>query len=168
MKLPVPNARHGVVWALSLALIGALLLPQAQAQQKFPIKNVAEKKLKQLPAGPLFWRIENFPTLAQAQAAAGETSRGAAKTPVHTHPGSEAFYVLAGRLVPPTRWRVHFSCWASARDEGACSASTPASPAAKAPEPGWHLCMGPPRPVEAAGAAGGCFRPHDSPLGVRS
>ena len=30
-----------------------------------------EKKVKQLPEGPLFWRIENFPTLAQAQAAAG-------------------------------------------------------------------------------------------------
>jgi hypothetical protein len=148
MKLPVPNVRHGVVCALSLGLIGALLLPQAQAQQKFVIKNVAEKKLKQLPAGPLFWRVENFPTLAQAQVAAGETSLAAevsgkvwlftlgprggttpggtrvteigpvpsisapeyllrinhaggppgAKTPVHTHPGSEAFYVLAGRL----------------------------------------------------------------------
>src|SRR5262245_1456884 len=74
MKLPVPNVRHGVVWALSLGLIGALLLAQAQAQQKLEIKNVAEKKLKQLPGGPLFWRIETLPTLAQAQAAAGETS----------------------------------------------------------------------------------------------
>jgi hypothetical protein len=148
MRLPVPNVRPGVVWALSLGLIGALLLASAQAQQKFEIKNVAEKKLKQLPPGPLFWRIENLPTLAQAQAAAGETSLVAevsgkvwlftlgpkggataggtrvveigpvppisapeyllrinhaggppgAKTPVHTHPGSEAFYVLAGRL----------------------------------------------------------------------
>jgi hypothetical protein len=109
---------------------------------------VAEKKLKQLPSGPLYWRIENFPTLALAQAAAGEASLAAevsgkvwlftlgpkggvtpggskaaetgpvppiaapeyllrinhaggppgAKTPVHSHPGSEAFYVLAGRL----------------------------------------------------------------------
>ena len=148
MKLPVPNVRHGVVWALSLGLIGALLSSHAQAQQKFVINNVAEKKLEQLPAGPLFWRLENFPTLALAQAAAGETSLAAevsgkvwlftlgpkggttpggtrvteigpvppisapeyllrinhaggppgAKTPVHTHPGSETFYVLAGRL----------------------------------------------------------------------
>jgi hypothetical protein len=148
MKLPVPNVRHGVVWALSLGLIGALLSSHAQAQQKFVINNVAEKKLEQLPPGPLFWRLENFPTLAQAQAAAGETSLAAevsgkvwlftlgpkggttsggtrvaeigpvpsisapeyllrinhaggppgAKTPVHTHPGSETFYVLAGRL----------------------------------------------------------------------
>ena len=74
MKQPVPNVRHGVVWALSLGLVGALLLSHAQAQQKFEIKNVAEKKLKQLPAGPLFWRVENFPTLAQAQAAAGDAS----------------------------------------------------------------------------------------------
>jgi hypothetical protein len=126
-----------------------LLTPShAAAQVKFEIKNVAEKKLKQLPTGPLFWRVENFPSLAHAQAAAGETSLAAevsgrvwlftlgpkggttpggtrvaeigpvppisapeyllrinhaggppgAKTPVHTHPGSEAFYVLAGRL----------------------------------------------------------------------
>jgi hypothetical protein len=148
MKLPVHNVRHGVIWALSLSLVGALLFTQAQAQQKFEIKNVAEKKARQLPAGPLFWRIENFPTLAQAQAAAGETSLAAgvsgkvwlftlgpkgrntaggtrvaeigpvppinapeyllrinhasgppgAKTPVHSHPGSEAFYVVAGRV----------------------------------------------------------------------
>jgi hypothetical protein len=125
-----------------------LISSTAAAQGKFEIKSVAEKKLKQLPAGPLFWRVENLPTIAQAQAVAGETSLAAevsgkvwlftlgakggvtpgatkvieigpvppitapeyllrinhafgppgAKTPVHTHPGSEAFYVLAGRL----------------------------------------------------------------------
>jgi hypothetical protein len=134
---------------LSLGMMGVLLIPStATAQPKLEIKSVAEKKLKQLPAGPLFWRIENFPTLALAQAAAGETALAAevsdkiwlftlgakggvtpgamkvveigpvppitapeyllrinhafgppgARTPVHTHPGSEAFYVLAGRL----------------------------------------------------------------------
>jgi hypothetical protein len=149
MKLQGPYARHAAFAALSLSMIGALLPSSpAAAQQKFEIKNVAEKKLKQLPAGPLFWRVEIFPTLAQAQAAAGETSLAAevsgkvwlftlgpnggatpggtrvaeigpvppigapeyllrinhaagppgAKTPVHTHPGSEAFHVLAGRL----------------------------------------------------------------------
>ena len=149
MKLPALDAVRIAALALSLGLTGALLAPSnATAQQKFEIKNVGEKKLKQLPAGPLFWRVENFPTLALAQAAAGETSLAAevsgkvwlftlgpkggatsggskvaeigpvpplvapeyllrinhaggppgAKTPVHTHPGSEAFYVLAGRL----------------------------------------------------------------------
>ena len=29
-------------------------------------------KVKQLPKGPLYWRVENFPTLDQAKAAAGE------------------------------------------------------------------------------------------------
>ncbi|HEY7248527.1 MAG TPA: hypothetical protein VH678_32080 [Xanthobacteraceae bacterium] len=29
-------------------------------------------KVKQLPNGPLYWRIENFPTLERAKAAAGE------------------------------------------------------------------------------------------------
>jgi hypothetical protein len=134
---------------LSLCAIAVLLSPSpAAAQQKFEIKPVAEKKLKQLPAGPLYWRVENFPTLAQARAAEGPHSLAAevagevwlftlgpkggltaggskvaeigpvppviapeyllrinhasgppgAKTPVHSHPGSEAFYVLAGRL----------------------------------------------------------------------
>jgi quercetin dioxygenase-like cupin family protein len=118
------------------------------AQPRFVIKPVAEKKLKQLPPGSLYWRVENLPTLAQAQAAAGPTSlavevagkvwlftlgpsggstSGASKvveigpvppisapeyllriinvggppgvnTRVHTHPGSETFYVLTGRL----------------------------------------------------------------------
>ena len=149
MKLRATAALPAAALALSLCAIGSLLSPSpAAAQQKLEIKPVAEKKLKQLPAGPLFWQVQNFPTLAQAQAAAGPTSLTAevagkiwlftlgpmggsapggsnvaeigpvpviaapeyllrinhaggppgAKTPVHTHPGSEAFYVLAGRL----------------------------------------------------------------------
>jgi len=78
MKLPISNARRVVAMALLLGVTGVLLAPStAAAQQKFEIKNVAEKKLKQLPVGPLYWRVENFPTLAQAQAAAGETSLAA-------------------------------------------------------------------------------------------
>jgi quercetin dioxygenase-like cupin family protein len=118
----------------------------ATAQLALVVKPLAEKKVNELPAGQLVWRIENFPTLAQAQAAAGSTglaaesggkawlftlgaaggsSAGGTKvaeigplplmtatqyllrvneasgppgsiTPVHTHPGSEAFYVLSG------------------------------------------------------------------------
>jgi hypothetical protein len=149
MSLRKSNVGRAVLSVLSLCLLGtSLVMPTANAQQKLEIKSVAEKKLKQLPEGVLFWRVENFPTLAQAQAAAGETSLAAevsgkawlftlgakggataggskiaeigpvpaisapeyllrinhaggppgAKTPVHTHPGSEAFYVLAGRL----------------------------------------------------------------------
>lgn len=131
---------------IGVALALGLTLPAAA--QKFEIKPVAEKKVKQLPSGALYWRLENFPTLAKAEAAAGATSLAAevagkawlftlgekggatrggskvveigpvppinaseyllrinraggapgAKTPVHTHPGSEAFYVLTGRL----------------------------------------------------------------------
>ena len=123
-----------------------MLPSQAMAQPALVIKPLAEKKVTALPAGPLVWRLENFPTLAQAQAAAGDTglvaqsggkvwlftlgaaggaSSGGTKvaevgpipqvvatqyllrineasgppgsvTPVHTHPGSEAFYVIAG------------------------------------------------------------------------
>jgi quercetin dioxygenase-like cupin family protein len=115
-------------------------------QPPLVIKPLAEKQVPDLPAEPLFWRIENFDALAQAQAAAGPwslvaesagkvwlftlgpaggSSAGRTKvtevgpiprivapqyllrineasgppgsiTPVHTHPGSEAFFVLAG------------------------------------------------------------------------
>jgi hypothetical protein len=118
----------------------------ATAQQALVIKPLAEKKVAELPAGQLFWRIENFTSLAQAQAAAGPwalavesvdkvwlftlgpaggSSAGGTKvaelgpiprvvaaqyllrindasgapgstTAVHAHPGSEAFFVLAG------------------------------------------------------------------------
>jgi hypothetical protein len=146
--------------AILLCASGSLFLPStAVAQEKLVIKPVAEKKLERLPTGPLYWRLETFPTLAQAQAAASPTSLAAevsgkawlftlgqkggatpggskvaeigpippitspeyllrinhasgppgAKTPVHSHPGSEAFYVLAGRLGQKTPEGVHYA-----------------------------------------------------------
>jgi quercetin dioxygenase-like cupin family protein len=133
----------------SIAVLAcALCLAQSpnSAPPALVIKPLAEKKVAQLPAGPLVWRLETFAALAQAEAAAGPTglvvqaagtvwlatlgpaggaSPGASKvaevgplpqvvateyllrineasgppgsiTAVHTHPGSEAFYVLAG------------------------------------------------------------------------
>lgn len=136
-----------LIGILAVFTSGLCLLPSsAIAQQALVVKALAEKKVTELPAGPIFWRLENFPTLAQAQAAAGPTglvaesggkvwlftlgaaggsSTGGSKvaevgplpqvmatqyllrineasgppgsiTTVHTHPGSEAFYVLAG------------------------------------------------------------------------
>ena len=137
-----------VLRCCAVATFGFLLLPSMALAQKFEIKSVAEKQIDQLPAGPLFWRIENFPTLADARSAAGPTGLAAevagkawlltlgpkgessaggsevteigpvppitapkyllrinnasgppgAKTPVHTHPGSETFYVITGQL----------------------------------------------------------------------
>lgn len=147
--------------AAGMALSGLLQSSPAVAQSQYVVRPVAEMKIKQLPKGPLYWRIENFATLDQANAAAppfrwnpdtvsydgspwlaaevagkvwlftlgakgGKTAGGtlvaevgpvppitaseyllrvnhgsgppASKTPVHTHPGSEAFYVVAGRL----------------------------------------------------------------------
>jgi hypothetical protein len=147
MRLQKSGVYRVIALALSLCAMGVLLSPAA-AQGKFVIKPVAEKKLKVLPAGPWYWQLENFPTLALARAAEGPTSLAAevagkvwlftlgpkgsatrggtkvaeigpvppvtapeyllrinhaggppgAKTRVHSHPGSEAFYVLAGRL----------------------------------------------------------------------
>lgn len=118
----------------------------ALAQPALVVKSLAEKKVAQLPAGPLFWRLETFPALDAARAAAGPTALVAesagkvwlftlglsgvsspggthvaeigpvppvaapqlllrvneasgppgSNTSVHTHPGSETFYVLAG------------------------------------------------------------------------
>jgi hypothetical protein len=135
-------------WFAALAF-GLLLFASpstAQQQQPLVIKALTEKKVLQLPDGPLFWRLENYPTLAQAQAVAGlwglaaesggkawlfrlgpatvsladgkrvaevgpvprviapeyllrineATGPPGSLTPVHTHPGSEAFYVLSG------------------------------------------------------------------------
>lgn len=160
MKRRIYSVRPAIALALSLCAMSLLLSPSMAAEQKkFVIKPVAEKKLKQLPAGPLYWQLENFPTLAQAQAAAGETSLAAevsgkvwlftlgpkngptrggskvieigplppitapeyllrinhaggppgAKTRVHSHPGSESFYVLAGRLGQKTSDGVHYA-----------------------------------------------------------
>ncbi|MEO5843582.1 MAG: hypothetical protein ABIQ33_01945 [Caldimonas sp.] len=129
-----------------LALGVSLMPPLASAQTALVIKPLVEKKVAALPAGDLFWRIENFAALEQAKAAAGEWSLAAesagkvwlftlgpaaastpsgskvaevgpiarvtaneyllrineasgppgAMTPVHSHPGSEAFFVVAG------------------------------------------------------------------------
>ena len=140
---------------VALCVLAGLWAPSAMAQTgsvgtagagTLVVKALTEKKIAELPAGPLFWRVDSFPTLAQAQAAAGPmglaaesngkawlftlgpaggSSAGGAKmveigplpavtapqyllrineasgppgsiTPVHSHPGSEAVYVLAG------------------------------------------------------------------------
>ncbi|MGA9801730.1 MAG: hypothetical protein WBQ46_00635 [Terriglobales bacterium] len=61
-KFVVPRV---IILALSLCAMAVLLSPpRAAAQQGYVVKPVAEKKVKQLPAGPLYWMVENFPTLA--------------------------------------------------------------------------------------------------------
>jgi hypothetical protein len=144
------------ILAVGALVLGAILLSSAvAAQQGLPagslaIKVLTEKKVAALPAGRprLYWRIENFSSLAQAQAVAGPTglavesggkvwlfklgnkggsSAGGTKvteigplppvtaseyllrinepsgplgstTIVHTHPGTEALYTVAGEL----------------------------------------------------------------------
>jgi quercetin dioxygenase-like cupin family protein len=143
------GGRRGVILALALGTVGmAQSTLAAMAQAEFKIAPVAEKRVAELPAGPLYWQIENFPTRAEAEAAAGPLSLAAevdgkawlftlgpegaptrggtivaevgpleevtapeyllsiregvaptgAKTMIHTHPGTEAFYVLDGQL----------------------------------------------------------------------
>jgi hypothetical protein len=149
--------------AIPVVCVVGLLLPRSSgaADVRYVVKPIAEMKVKQLPKGPLYWRVENFPTLDQAKAAASKYDwnpdtvsydgwpsltaevagkawlftlgpKGAAtpggkkraeigpvppmtapeyllrvnygsgppgaKTPVHFHNGSEAFYVVDGKL----------------------------------------------------------------------
>ena len=139
-----------VLFATSVALASSL--SPALAQAKFVVDLVAEKPLKALPDGDLFWQAETFATLAEANAAATETGVPAelagkvwlltlgpkdmaghggervamigpidrfdapaylmrinvsnappgTKTSIHSHPGSEAIYVLSGEAT--IRW----------------------------------------------------------------
>ncbi len=136
-----------LVVALASMLAGIpLLSAPAAGAEALAIKPLAEKKVEALPSGPLYWRIETFPSRTDAEAVAGPWSlvaESAAKfwlftlgpaggatpggvkvaelgpvpavaarsyllrinqatgspgavTPIHAHPGSEAFFVLAG------------------------------------------------------------------------
>jgi quercetin dioxygenase-like cupin family protein len=131
------------------ASLGSGLAPQAgSVGSVLFVEPVAEKIVETLPPGPLYWRVEAFPTLDAAKAAEGPRSLAAeawgkawlftlgeqgattpgglhmaevgpvpvpevrrillrinraggppgSRTPVHTHPGSEAFFVLKGQL----------------------------------------------------------------------
>ena len=71
------NARRLLLVLITCVAVAMVLSPSTASAQKFEITPVAEKKVQQLPSGPLFWRIDNFPTLAQAQAAAGPTGLAA-------------------------------------------------------------------------------------------
>jgi len=141
----------GLVAAIALSPLSAGVSHAAQpasAVGEFRVEPIAERTVSKLPEGSLYWRIETFPNLAVARAAAGPlslaaehrgrawlftlgasggTSRGGrlvveigpvpivparrytlranraggppgAMTPVHSHPGSEVFYLLSGQL----------------------------------------------------------------------
>jgi hypothetical protein len=131
---------------LLVSAIALVVASAAVAQQALVIRPLVERKVADLPAGELFWRIETYSSREAAQSAAGTwslvaeaagkvwlftlgaaggSSPGGTKvsevgpiarvdasqyllrineasgppgsiTPVHSHPGSEAFFVLAG------------------------------------------------------------------------
>ena len=131
---------------LVMGVAACCLQAIAAAHEPLLIKPLAEKKVTELPPGPLAWTIETFDSVALADAAAGpwsltvqsagkvwlfslgngdHHSSGGTKvaevgpiprisartyllrindasgppgsvTPVHSHPGSEAFFVLSG------------------------------------------------------------------------
>jgi hypothetical protein len=135
------------IYASAMLACGLLLaVAPAGAQPALVVKPLAERRVAELPAGVLYWRIETVADRARADSlagawslvaksagktwlftlgAAGDATPGATKvaevgpiprvqaaqyllrindasgppgsvTPVHSHPGSEAFYVLTG------------------------------------------------------------------------
>lgn len=160
--------RFAMIAILAMPLVPSPALAEGQ---KYVVQPVAQKKIKELPDGPLYWRVETFATLADAKAAVGpdgwnpaavryETTtaliaevdgrvyvatlgpKGASTpggtkvaeigplpkveaseyllrlnhgsgppgsaTPVHSHPGSESFYVISGRLGQKTPQGVNY------------------------------------------------------------
>jgi hypothetical protein len=67
-RFNVRRALSSMLPLVMMAMSGLILSPRTAWTQELVVKSVAEMKVKQLPTGPLFWRVENFPTLAQAQA----------------------------------------------------------------------------------------------------
>jgi hypothetical protein len=147
------TTRRTVIHAFGLAAIAMWLSPStamAQSQGSFVVTPLAERRVDGLPEGPLYWRLETFRSLSEAEEAAGSASlvvgsvgkvwlitlgpiglatpdgnatlvaeigplptveateyllringaRGplGSKSVVHTHPGSESFYVLSGQM----------------------------------------------------------------------
>jgi hypothetical protein len=138
--------QRALLQCLALGLAVCMTPPPAVAQQTLVIKPLTERKVLELPPGELFWRIENFDSVAEASATAGPWSLAAESagkvwlftlgssgnsspkstkvaevgpiprinatqyllrindasgppgsvTSVHSHPGSEAFFVLTG------------------------------------------------------------------------
>jgi hypothetical protein len=99
MKRHAPALRCSLLICVT-AIVGLLLSSAAQAQ-KFDIKPLAEKKVSQLPPGPLFWRIDTFPSLASAQAVASSTALAAE---VAGGCGSSHLGRPAGLRPAVTRW----------------------------------------------------------------
>lgn len=60
--------------AFFVAIAGAPTIAQTQIPPALTIKTLASVKITALPAGPLFWRLETFPTLVLAQSAAGPSA----------------------------------------------------------------------------------------------
>ena len=136
------------VLSMALGLVLTVALPSpAHAAESLLVRPLVERRVATLPDGPLFWRIENAPSVQAAGSAAGPWSLVAesagkvwlftlgapggatpgttrvtevgpiprivanayllrindasgppgSATPVHSHPGSEAFYVLDGQ-----------------------------------------------------------------------
>src|SRR5262249_13033096 len=75
-RLPFDSEARMIRSIISLALsffsgIALFSSPsRVAAQAQYIVQPVAETKVKQLPKGELFWRVESFPTLDKAKAAA--------------------------------------------------------------------------------------------------
>ncbi len=146
---PEPHAnakRNRLISSVVLIFATVFLSASVLGEPALAIRNLAERRVTDLPSGDLYWRIERFPAKVEATAAAGPWSlvaesygatwlftlgpkagstpkgvkmadvgpiprvkakeyllrinaasgRPGSTTPIHSHPGSEAYFVLRG------------------------------------------------------------------------
>src|SRR5438477_735181 len=72
-RIGARGTMHAAVLGATVALWLAFPIVGRAQPAGTTIAFVTERKLSQLPAGPLFWRVETLPSSAAAQAAAGPT-----------------------------------------------------------------------------------------------
>lgn len=75
MIIATSNCRSTIAVALAMAgLVVAAVPAAAQSLGKFVVTKMAEMNVDVLPEGELYWHVENFGTIDDARAAAGDYS----------------------------------------------------------------------------------------------
>lgn len=67
-------SRIAFLAAFFIAIVVSSTVAQTQSPPALTIKPLASIKITAVPNGPLFWRLETFPTLVLAQSAAGPSA----------------------------------------------------------------------------------------------
>ena len=94
--------RYAAIVILSLSVLGPLAASRVAAQGQYVVKPLTEMKIKQLPPGPLYWRVETFATIAELAALHFATAQPGT-LPVEIHQVHDLLFELAPQLAKPDR-----------------------------------------------------------------